>query len=1007
MKRLVFAVFLAAVLLPATAQAADPLSYRLQIVASQAGARGPTPELAQRLGLLPDGGGSLLRIDGGYVAQVRVRGDVQRRATALRAVGARIVHVSEEYSTVTVSAQRRELEPVAAVDGVEAVTEELTPMVGAVEGARLNTCQGAQTSEGDTQLRAALARQDLELDGAGIAVGVLSDSYDTRPTAATHAAQDIASGDLPGPGNPCTRTLPVNVLDDFVSNPPPGDEGRAMVQIVHDVAPGAALSFATAFKGELSFANNIVALQAAGAKVIVDDIIYFAEPFFQDGPIANAVSQVTDAGAAYFSMAFNDNQIDASNRDIASWEAPSFRASAACPPLVTADGDFVAGSTCMDFDPGAGDDNTFGIGVVSGRPLNIDLQWAEPRGGVASDFDLYLLNSGGSAISAESHNVNATIQLPFEFAGLTAGSTGQREVVIVRKPGSASPRLKFVVVNNGAEITSFEYPTSGAIDTIGPSIFGHNGTAKAQTVGAIAFNNASVSPERFSSRGPVTHYFGPVSGNTAAPALVSPLVLSKPDVTATDGGANTFFGQNVGGGKFRFFGTSAAAPHAAAVAALQLQANPGLTPTQIKDAQKTTATPIGAFGPLAVGSGLVDARAAVALNALPPVLQVTGPPAATVDTTPDTTFSASRPATFTCAVDAAAASACTSPFTPAPLAEGDHSVTVVATDRANRTDTKVVTFKVDFTPPVASVQSGPSGATNVVLPTFTFISDEPGSSFECRFDAAAFAVCSSAASHTASTPFADGPHTFEVRATDPAGNQGIAASRAFTVDTVAPGAPTVTGGPSGETPESQPAFTFTTADGSAFQCRFDTAAFAPCSGAGTHSPAAALAAGPHTFNVRALDEAGNTSGVAERSFTVVAPTPTPTPTPTVTPTPTPTATATATPTATVTTTATPTVTVTTTPVPTVGPDTTRPVLRFKKRPPARTRQRKAKFVVNTSEPLAALVCKLDRKKFAACGRKSKVKVRPGKHRFKVAGIDLAGNASKVVTYRWKVLKKRR
>jgi hypothetical protein len=220
--RTVFALALAAALLPATATAAEPLSYRLQIVASPAGGQATDAQLARRLAVAEDGAGSMLRLNGGYVAQVRVHGDIHMRAAALRAAGAQIVDVSPEYNTVTVSAQRAELTAIAAADGIEAVTEELEPLVGAVEDARLNTCQGLTTSEGDIQLKAALARSDFELDGAGVEVGVLSDSYDTRPDSAVpapakHAAQDITSGDLPGAGNSCGRLAPVAVIDDFTS----------------------------------------------------------------------------------------------------------------------------------------------------------------------------------------------------------------------------------------------------------------------------------------------------------------------------------------------------------------------------------------------------------------------------------------------------------------------------------------------------------------------------------------------------------------------------------------------------------------------------------------------------------------------------------------------------------------------------------------------------------------------------------------------------------------------
>ena len=104
-----------------------------------------------------------------------------------------------------------------------------------------------------------------------------------------------------------------------------------MAQIVHDLAPGAAIDFATAEGGEVVFAEHIKDLASAGADVIVDDVAYFGEPFFQDGPVAVALDEVAAEGVTYLSAAGNDNLEDAQGHDIASWETPEFRDSAGCP----------------------------------------------------------------------------------------------------------------------------------------------------------------------------------------------------------------------------------------------------------------------------------------------------------------------------------------------------------------------------------------------------------------------------------------------------------------------------------------------------------------------------------------------------------------------------------------------------------------------------------------------------------------------------------------------------
>ncbi|MFQ5528607.1 MAG: peptidase S8, partial [Thermoanaerobaculia bacterium] len=161
---------------------------------------------------------------------------------------------------------------------------------------------GLVTSQGDRSMRTDEVRAEFDVDGAGTRVGVLSDSYAslTGPlfpgNPFTTAAQDQANDDLPAD---------VIVLSDL----PPGagsDEGRAMMQLIHDAAPGAAQAFHSAFFGQADFASGIVELATdAGSDVIVDDVIYFAEPMFADGIIAQAADTVRGLGVPYYSSAGN------------------------------------------------------------------------------------------------------------------------------------------------------------------------------------------------------------------------------------------------------------------------------------------------------------------------------------------------------------------------------------------------------------------------------------------------------------------------------------------------------------------------------------------------------------------------------------------------------------------------------------------------------------------------------------------------------------------------------
>jgi hypothetical protein len=640
---LALAIALAALPGSAAATRADgQLSPRLVKLATPGLRDAPPGRQARALGLVSQGPGSLLRRGNRVLVYVRFDHGAVAGADNLRAAGAEAIDASRRYQVDTVAAVPTQLPGIAAVPGVTSVQPVYTPIVAdAATPVAATTpyepCFGAETSEGDAQLGAARARAEFEVAGTGTKVGILSDSFDQDPLAPTGAAEDVRSGDLPGAKDPCGELTPVEVLDDTETSGE--DEGRAMAQIVHDLAPGAALSFATAFTGELDFAENIRALAAHDASVIVDDVSYLEEPFFQEGPVGVAIGEVTEGDdVAYYSAAGNNNSFDGSN-EIGSWEAPEFRDSESCPASVaalTVANPSLKTSHCMDFNPAPGPpDRTFGIAVEPGEELTIDLQWAEPWEGVSTDLDAYLLDESGKVVRASTEQNTAPVkpenQQPFEILGWEnqSASTAVVRLVINKRSGGGDRPLKFILAQNGGGVAATEYEESSEGDVVGPTIFGHNGSEHAMSIGAIRWNTGS-KPEFFSSRGPVTHYFGPVkeAGGGQAAELAGPQVLSKPDVVATDGSADTFFGQCEGA--WRFYGTSAAAPHAAAVAALEREAVPTASAEEVEQAQRETALAVGAFSPFAVGSGLVDAPGALealGLTASSPGAAVAEPPA--------------------------------------------------------------------------------------------------------------------------------------------------------------------------------------------------------------------------------------------------------------------------------------------------------------------------------------------------------------------------------------------
>lgn len=415
------------------------------------------------------------------------------------------------------------------------------------------THAGATTTQGDAAMLADAARQAYGVDGSGVKVGVLSDSYDCLGG----AADDTASGDLPAGG--------VEVVEDLTSDC--SDEGRAMLQIVHDVAPGAELAFATAKGGEATFASNIQALADAGCGVIVDDVLYLAEPMFQDGIVAQAVDQVHSQGVHYYSSAGNAARL--------SYDA-AYQAS---------DQNLYAGQDLgemHDFDPGSGTDYFQQITIPAGASVTIALQWDDPFYSVSgvgadTDVDMFLIDGDITTLLAGSVTENIGGD-PFEAISYTnSGSDTTFNLAITHYSGPYAGRIKYVIFSSSSASTSID-----DFATDSGTLYGHANAAGAIAVGAArytrtpAFGTDPAEIEYFSAGGGVPILFA-ADGSELAKAEVR----AKPEIVAPDGGNTTFFGADTDGDGYpNFFGTSASAPHAAAAGALLLQLHPDLTPTE-------------------------------------------------------------------------------------------------------------------------------------------------------------------------------------------------------------------------------------------------------------------------------------------------------------------------------------------------------------------------------------------------------------------------------------------
>ena len=407
------------------------------------------------------------------------------------------------------------------------------------------------TSEGDVAHAADEARVTFGVDGTGVRLCALSDSVD-------YLALLQAAGDLPA----------VTVLPGQSGNPGTS-EGTAMLEILHDLAPGAELYFATAFSSEATFASNILALRAAGCDIIVDDVFYPEEPTFQDGIVAQAVNSVIADGGFYFSAAGNSGNINDGTSGV--WEG-DFSPMPATPPL--------SGNEVHDFGSGI-----YYNTVAFDTPFLFTLQWSDPIGGSANDYDLYLLDPSRSAVWAASTNVQNGNDDPFEWIDSQFFDDTGTHLVIVRKTGAEA---RYLHLNTHRGVL--------ALGTDG-QITGHAAATDAFAVAAVDVSHALGSEftggpsnpvEWFSSDGPRQIFFEE-DGTPITPGdflSTGGEIRLKPDVAAADGVTTAT------PGFAPFYGTSAAAPHAAALAALMLQGDPILTPSALRDLLSTTALDI-------------------------------------------------------------------------------------------------------------------------------------------------------------------------------------------------------------------------------------------------------------------------------------------------------------------------------------------------------------------------------------------------------------------------------
>jgi len=484
----------------------------------------------------------------------------------IEAVGGRVVNKHPEFDAIRASLPLDKVEEVAAREEVK----QILPAVKARKNATL-------ASEGLIAHGVDVLQQRFPAFGAGIVVGILSDSIDNG----FGAFDDSVARGAIDPG--ALTVLPQQEGE--------GEgEGLAMAEIVHAIAPKARIIFATGNGGPAQMAANIVDLAQAGCKVIVDDLTYYNESPFQDGPIAKAVRQVSAKGVLYFSSARNSgSKLQGTS---GTWEGnfedgglagPGFQANAAGGRIHVFD--TVKRLTLNTVDKASPEDR-------------VDLFWSDPLGASRSTYDLYVVNNKGQVVRSSTTSQSGS-QDPYQ----SVDRIRPGESIVIVKAGNSDAR--FLHLDTGRAVLR--------IGTDG-NVRGHN-ASDAELAFSVAAIRVPAPPslysaasrytvETFSSDGP-RRMFYEADGTQITPGNLlasGGRVVHKPDLTAANGVTTSL----PAGGLNPFFGTSAAAPHAAAIAAVLLSCPSRPSAQQVKAALLTSALPIEASVPSATsGMGVV------------------------------------------------------------------------------------------------------------------------------------------------------------------------------------------------------------------------------------------------------------------------------------------------------------------------------------------------------------------------------------------------------------------
>ena len=322
----------------------------------------------------------------------------------------------------------------------------------------------------------------LPVDGKGIKIGVISNSFDAElpePGQPTNEALDVGNRDLPGTkgiGNPIYDT-PVQVLKDYpYTFTQISDEGRAMLQIAHDIAPGASLAFSSGVLSPRDFELSVQNLNSADADIITDDITFPGEPMFGLSNIGRAIQDFTNSGENFYFTSignFSNNAYQSVFQASGSVDVPDF----------VPDPEAVA--HVFGTNPDGSDDIYQRFSVKAGETYMIVTQWAESFAsqdnslGATNDLDFWVVDDQERLLVGNNYYNNT--KDPIEYSTFKATEDGEANFLITSangNPGSLAFRY-IIFVANSLEVLEY---FNGA-----PTISGHALTPEAFAIGAVDF----------------------------------------------------------------------------------------------------------------------------------------------------------------------------------------------------------------------------------------------------------------------------------------------------------------------------------------------------------------------------------------------------------------------------------------------------------------------------------------------------------------------------------------